>query len=135
MASAERYDAFGLMTRFHEDEAALGDALALFVDRPDYGFVWLAYEDDVPAACVSVSFAISTETGGIVAQLHDLWVARERRRHKIGTALLVTLNGRLDQLGVTRIDAAIPADDALRAFFAVLGYADLGGTRVSLRRR
>ena len=134
MASAERYDAFALMKRFRGDEAALGDALALFIDRPDYGFVWLAYEDDVPASCVSVSFGISTETGGIVAHLDDLWVAEERRRRKIGTALLATLRGRLDQLAVTRIDAAIPDDPGVRVFFATLGYTDAGGTRVRLTR-
>jgi GNAT superfamily N-acetyltransferase len=134
MASAERLDAFALMRSFREDEAALGDALALFVDRPDYGFVWLGYDDDIPAACVSVSFAISTETGGIVAQLHDLCVAEDHRRRGIGSALLATLHGRLDQLEVTRIDAAIPGDGRLRAFFTARGYQDVGGTRFRLRR-
>jgi hypothetical protein len=48
MASPERLDAFALMKRFRADETALGEALALFVDRPDYGFVWLAYDDGIP---------------------------------------------------------------------------------------
>ena len=133
MAGPERFDAFALMKGFR-DEAALGEALALFADRPDYGFVWLAYDDGIPAACVSVSFAISTETGGIVAQLHDLWVAEDRRRRGIGSALLATLHGRLDQLEVTRIDAAIPGDGRLRAFFTARGYQDAGGTRFRLPR-
>lgn len=135
MAGAERYDAFALMKRFRTDEAALGDALALFVERPDFGFVWLAYDDGVAAACVSVGFAISTECGGLAADLRDLWVARDRRRRGIGSALLATLHGRLDQLGVTRIDAAIPDDPALRRFFAARGYSNEGGTRVTLSRR
>ncbi len=135
MASAERFDAFALMKRFREDEAALGEALSLFVDRPDYGFVWLAYDDEAPAACVSVGFALSTETGGVMAVLRDFWVAEERRGRGIGSALLVTLHGRLDQLGVTRIEAAFPEDDALRAFFVERGYADEFGAIVSLDRR
>jgi GNAT superfamily N-acetyltransferase len=135
MASAERYDAFALMRRFRSDEAALGDALALFVDRPDYGFVWLAYDDGVPAACVSVGFGIATESGGVVAHLRDLWVAEDRRRRGVGTALLLTLHGRLDQLDVRRIEAALPEDDALRGFFAARGYAQAAGTLVSLERR
>lgn len=134
MASPERYDAFALMKQFRPDEAALGEALALFVDRPDYGFLWLAYDDGIPAACVSVSFAIATETGGLAAQLHDLWVETERRRRGIGSALIATLHGRLAQLEVTRIDAAIPGDGRLRAFFTARGYTDDGGTRFSLRR-
>jgi GNAT superfamily N-acetyltransferase len=135
MAGAERFDAFALMKGFRTDEAALADALALFVDRPDYGFVWLAYEDDVPAACATVGFAISTETGGLVADVRDLWVAEERRRRGIGTALLATLHGRLDQLGVTQVEAALPAAPALLGFFSARGYEASPGARVTLTRR
>lgn len=135
MAGAERLDAYALMKRFRTDEAALGDALALFVDRPDYGFVWLAYEDGAPAGCVTVGFGISTETGGLVAELRDLWVEAERRRRGIGTALLATLHGRLDQLGVTRVETSFPDDAALRGFFSARGYDAREGTMVSLARR
>ena len=135
MAGAERLDAFALAKQFRPDESALGDALALFVERPDYGFVWLAYDDGIPAACVSVAFGIATETGGLFATLRDLWVVPERRRRGIGSALLATLHGRLDQLEVTRVEAPVPDDAGLRGFFAARGYADEGGTRFSLRRR
>ncbi len=135
MAGAERLDAFALMTQFRADETALGEALALFADRPDYGFIWLAYDDGIPAACVSVAYAIATETGGLAAALRDLWVIPDRRRRGIGTALLATLHARLDQLDVTRIEASLPDDPALRAFFGARGYADLGGTTVALARR
>ena len=133
MAGAERFDAFALMKHFRE-ESALGDALALFVDRPDYGFVWLAYDDGIPAGCVSVSFAISSETGGLAAGLRDLWVAEDRRRRGIGSALLATLHGRLDQLSVGRIEATIPPDAALEAFFASLSYAESAAMRATLTR-
>lgn len=135
MAGPERVDAFALMKRFRPDEAALGEALALFVDRPDYGFVWLAYDGDIPAGCVSAAFAISTETGGLVAELRDLWVDPSRRRRGIGSALLATLHGRLDQLGVTRVEAAFPDDAGVRGFFAARGYAERTGTVVTLARR
>ncbi len=134
MAGAERLDAFALMKRFRDDEAALGDALALFIERPDYGFVWLAYEDDIPVACVSAAFAISTQTG-LVAELRDLWVVPERRRRGIGSALLATLHGRLDQLGITQIETAFARNDALRAFFEARGYASADGSLLSLPRR
>jgi GNAT superfamily N-acetyltransferase len=127
MASAERYDAFALMERFRTDGAALGEALTLFIERPDYGFVWLAYLDDHPAACVSASLGIDTVTGGLVATLRDLYVLPERRRLGIGSALLVTLGGRLEQLGVTRIEAA-GVDPALQPFFRARGYAASGVT-------
>jgi GNAT superfamily N-acetyltransferase len=120
MASAERYDAYALMERFRSDAAALGEALTLFVERPDYGFVWLAYLDDHPTACVSVALGIDTETGGLIATLRDLYVLPERRRSGIGSALLVTLEARLDQLGVTRVEAL--GEPSLLPFFRARSY-------------
>jgi GNAT superfamily N-acetyltransferase len=134
MAGPERFDAFALMKQFR-DETALGEALALFAERPDYGFVWLAYDDGIPAGCVSVAFGISTQSGGVVADLRDLWVAEDRRRRGIASALLATLHGRLAHLDVTRFEAAIPDHPALHSFFAARGYADCGGTRFTLDRR
>lgn len=122
MASAERYDAFALMQHFRSDAGALGEALALFIDRPDYGFVWLAYVDDHAAACVSASLGIDTATGGLIATVRDLFVLPERRRHGIGSALLVTLQGRLAALDVTRIEAVCGTDPALPGFFEARGY-------------
>ena len=70
---------------------------------------------------------IDTVTGGLVATLRDLYVLPERRRLGIGSALLVTLGGRLEQLGVTRIEAA-GVDPALQPFFRARGYAASGVT-------
>jgi len=135
MAGPERYDAFDVMRQFRDDEAALGDALALFVDRPDYGFIWLAYADGIPVACVSVAFGISTESGGVLATLRDLWVDAAYRRRGIGSALLATLHGRLDQLDVREIDATFPDDAALRALLTARGYgARAVGVTFSRRR-
>jgi len=122
MASAERYDAFALMEQFRTDGSALGEALTLFIERPDYGFVWLAYLDDHPAACASASLGIDTVTGGLLATVRDLFVPPERRRHGLGSALLVTLQGRLKALDVTRIEAVCGSDPSLLGFFEARGY-------------
>jgi GNAT superfamily N-acetyltransferase len=126
MASAERYDAFELMRRFRTDDATLGEALSLFIERPDYGFVWLAYLDDHPAGCVSVALGIDTETGGVSATLRDLFVLPEARRRGLGSALLVTLEGRLKHLDVRGIVAVGGADPAMRPFFEARGYQRAG---------
>jgi GNAT superfamily N-acetyltransferase len=131
MASAERYDAFALMERFRSDAAALGEALSLFIDRPDYGFVWLAYVDDLPTACASASVGVDTETGGLVATVRDLFVLPERRRSGIGSALLLTLQGRLKPLEVTRIDVVCGADPTLFAFLQARGYTLSGASFTS----
>jgi GNAT superfamily N-acetyltransferase len=121
MASAERFDVFALMRRFRGDEGPLGEALSLFIERPDYGFIWLAYDEDHPVACVSVCFGIDTAAGGLVATLRDLFVLPERRRRGIGSALLATVQGRLAQLDVRRIDA-LGSDQTLVPFLKSLGY-------------
>jgi GNAT superfamily N-acetyltransferase len=132
MASAERYDAFALMEQFRTDGAALGEALTLFIERPDYGFVWLAYLDDHPTGCVSASLGIDTETGGLVAAVRDLFVLPQRRRLGIGSALLVTLGARLEQLGASRIEA-VGVDPALLPFFHARAYRASGVTFTSGR--
>jgi len=126
MASAERYDAFALMQQFRTNEAALGEALTLFIERPDYGFVWLAYVDDHPAGCVSVSLGIDTETGVVAATLRDVYVEPPFRRRGLASALLVTLEARLAHLDVERFDAIGGGDPALRPFFEARGYRAAG---------
>jgi hypothetical protein len=71
MGGPERLDAFELMRTFRRDERRLGDALTLFVEREDYGFVWLAYRDAAAVGCASVSYAVSTQAGGLVALVRD----------------------------------------------------------------
>jgi len=110
------------MEKFRTDTAALGEALSLFIDRPDFGFVWLAYLDDHPAACASASLGIDTETGGLLATVRDLFVTPELRRRGIGSALLLTLHGRLKALDVTRIEAVCGTDPSLLGFFEARGY-------------
>ncbi len=44
----------------------LNDALDLFLEQPELGFVWLAYDDQgVSAVCV-ICYAISTSMGAVL---------------------------------------------------------------------
>ena len=42
MSVAERLDVFELLSPVRTDDLALGRALTLFVEREDYGFIWVA---------------------------------------------------------------------------------------------
>jgi len=134
MAGPERYDAYALMRRFRTDEAALGDALTLFVEREDYGFVWLAYAGSTCVGCLSAGFAISTAAGGLIATLDDLYVIPEGRRRGIATTMLDDLHVRLENLDVQRVDIDVPGDPGLQAFLRARGYATTDEVRFSLGR-
>jgi len=134
MAGPERYDAFSLMKRFRIAEALLGEALALFVDREDLGFVWLAYDDDSPVGCASVGYASATDAGGLVAVVRDIYVVPEARRRGAATAMLGALRARLDALEVRRVDVPVAGDPGLPAFLIAAGYRTTGEPTFSLDR-
>lgn len=127
MAGTERLDAFALMKAFRFDEPRLGDALTLFVEREDYGFVWLAYRADALVGCASVGYAISTGAGGVVAVVRDLYVVPGARRSGVATALIEALRARLAALDIARLEIATSGDAALLAFLAARGYTVSSG--------
>ena len=122
MAGPERFDAFSMMKRFRTDEALLGDALSLFVDREDLGFVWLAYRDDSPVGCCSVGYVIGTDAGGVIAVVRDIYVRPEHRRQGVAKAMLASLAERVNGIDVRRIDAPVAGDPGLQAFLLATGY-------------
>src|SRR5471030_793318 len=134
MAGPERLDAFSMMKRFRTDEALLGDALSLFVDREDLGFVWLAYRDDCPVGCCSVGYVIGTDAGGVIAVVRDIYVLPEVRREGVATAMLASLAERVNGIDVRRIDVPVAGDPGLQAFLRAAGYHPTDDQLFSLRR-
>jgi GNAT superfamily N-acetyltransferase len=127
MAGPERFDAFALMRAFRSDESLLGDALTLFTEREDYGFVWLAYREDAVVGCASVGYAISTGAGGLAALVRDLYVVPDARRGGVATAMLAALEARLAALSIKRFEVAAGADAGLLAFLAARGFTIAAG--------
>ena len=107
MSQASAADARALLGAFLRDDAhyrasagaygdgggaALDRALALFLARPEIGFVWLAYaqeavQDMAVGACV-VCRAISTSRGSVVAKLDDVTVHPDWQGRGVGGAML-----------------------------------------------
>jgi GNAT superfamily N-acetyltransferase len=110
----------------------LNDALDLFLEQPELGFVWLAYDErGVSAVCV-VCYAISTSMGAVVAKLDDVSVKANRRGGGIGTAMLEQLKEQLRKEGVTRIDVAAHIDNPeARRFYEKLGFVSLHEERLA----
>jgi ribosomal protein S18 acetylase RimI-like enzyme len=117
--------------------AALDRALALFLARPELGFVWLAYVEgpgggrEVAGACV-VCHAISTARGSLVAKLDDVHVDERWQRRGVGGAMLDELFGALRAGGATRVDTSCHRDNAQAwAFYARRGFRALDEERIA----
>ena len=110
----------------------LNDALDLFLERPELGFVWLAFDESgIVGSCV-ISYGISTSMGAVVAKLDDVSVKSDRRGKGIGTALIECLKDQLKKESVQRIDVAVHVEnpEALR-FYEKLGFVPLNEERLA----
>lgn len=152
MSAATAADGRGLLGAFLEEDrhyrasaAAYGDggapaldrAIALFLARPEIGFVWLAYANDRAAdravgACV-VCRAISTSRGSVVAKLDDVTVHRQWQGRGVGGRMLRALREDLRKEGTTRIHCACHrANAGAWRFYERLGFVSLDEERLSL---
>jgi GNAT superfamily N-acetyltransferase len=152
MTAATRADAESVLSGFlRGDEhylaasAAYGDggtdalrrALALFLERPEIGFVWLAFADgggtrNAVGACV-VCHAISTSRGTLVAKLDDVTIRNDWQGRGVGAVMLNALADHLRERGCTRIDCGCHRDNpGAWRFYERLGFKALGEERLAL---
>jgi GNAT superfamily N-acetyltransferase len=152
MTKRTRADAQALLQTFlREDEhylassAAYGDkgpkmgpkalkrAVALFLRRPELGFVWLAYADGKAAGVCIVCYAVSTSIGGVVGKLDDVFVAGDHRGKGVGTKMIEALKAELKKKKIGRIDTAVHMRNPGAArYYARLGFRPLGEERLAL---
>jgi ribosomal protein S18 acetylase RimI-like enzyme len=147
MTAADVADAFELLRVFlNEDEhylasskaygdrgfQGLNDALDLFLERPELGFVWLAYDEQGVAGVCVVCYAISTSMGAVVVKLDDVSVKADRRGQGVGTALLEQLKEQLRKEFVTRIDVGVHMENPeAKRFYEKVGFVALNEERLA----
>jgi ribosomal protein S18 acetylase RimI-like enzyme len=147
MAFVDVSDAFQMLSAFlGEDEhylasskaygdrglRGLNDALDLFLERPELGFIWMAYDEGGLAGMCVVCYAISTSMGAIVAKLDDVSVKKNSRGKGIGTALIEQLKQQLRKELVTRIDVAVHLENPeAKRFYEKLGFIALNEERLA----
>ncbi len=123
MSATERLDVFALLSLVLTDDVALGRALTLFVEREDYGFVWVAFDqNERVVSCALVSYAISTEAGGLVAMLDDILVEAGARGAGVGTAMLDALADHLRKMDIVRMHVNVARTRHLARFFKACGF-------------
>lgn len=147
MTAPDVTDAFDMLSAFlSEDEhylasskaygdrgiQGLNDALYLFLEHPDLGFVWMAYDEQGVAGICVICYAVSTSMGSLVAKLDDVSVKKDRRGQGIGTALLDQLKKQLKKESVNRIDVAVHVDNPqAREFYERIGFVRLNEERLA----
>lgn len=147
LTAADVSDAYEMLQAFlNEDEhyldsskaygdrgfQGLNDALDLFLERPELGFVWLAYDDDQLAGICVVCYAISTSMGAVVAKLDDVSVKADVRGKGVGSALMEQLKEQLRKEAVTRIDVAVHLQNPeARKFYERHGFVALNEERLA----
>ena len=147
MSATDVPDAFDMLSAFlGEDEhylasskaygdrgfQGLNDALDLFLEQPELGFVWMAHDDGGVCGICVVCYAISTSMGAVVAKLDDVSVKANRRGGGIGSALLEQLKEQLRKEAVTRIDVAVHLENPeARRFYEKLGFMALNEERMA----
>ncbi len=124
LASSQAYGDLGMK--------GLNDALDLFLERPELGFVWMAFDEQGAAAICVISYAISTSMGAVVAKLDDVSVKDDRRGKGVGTDMIEHLKDQLRKESVTRIDVAVHMDNPdARRFYEKTGFVRLNEERLS----
>lgn len=113
--------------------AALKRAIAMFLKRPELGFVWLAYCGRPAVGVCVVSYAISTSIGGLVAKLDDVFVDDKWQNQGVATQMLLALQARLRDKGIRRIDTSVYKKNRNAAkYYEKLGFKLLGEERLAL---
>lgn len=140
-AAARLLKAFFDEDEFYRDSSgAYGDAgsapveraLEMFLERPELGFVWLAFRDREAVGMCVICYAVSTSLGAVVGKLDDVFIADSARGQGVGTGMLKTLAAELKAAGVLRIDSAVHVKNADAArFYARLGFQPLNEERIA----
>lgn len=124
LASSQAYGDLGLK--------GLNDALDLFLERPELGFVWMAFDENGVAGVCVICYAISTSMGSVVAKLDDVSVKADRRGQGVGSEMLEQLKDHLRKESITRIDVAVHLENPeARRFYEKLGFLPLNEERLS----
>ena len=101
--------------RVRISKARIENAVRNLVEKPERGFVLLAFENGSAIAVAYVSFMYPLEFGGLSSWLEELYVVPSRREQGIGKKLLLAARKRARDLGCAAMDLEVETEHARAA--------------------
>lgn len=107
------------------------DAFRSIVTNDSLGIILVAEYGDIFLGFISASFHYSMHTGGIYANLEELWTDPMYRSHFAGIYLMNSIEEYVAEYGVKRIDLGAASYDyskheSLYTFYERMGYKNIG---------
>lgn len=146
----DRETVAALLTRFHSLEEVPRDwfarpergpgwnaaaaAFDLLLERPEYGFVLLAEDDDgTPAGVLTLLLKVSTGAGSVVPVIDDIYVEPAYRRRGVARAMVQWVIDFARERGYPRVDTQVEEYSSTSGpFWHGIGFRRIGEYRVSL---
>jgi ribosomal protein S18 acetylase RimI-like enzyme len=125
----EEYWSFEGLAGF--EAARMSRLLARVLSHPRLGTVWIARDGSELVGYLIAVFIFSFEFQGLVAEIDELFVLPQARRHGIGTALLDVAEVSLAGAGCTCVQLQLDTvNRAAHAFYHRRGYAARTGYKL-----
>jgi ribosomal protein S18 acetylase RimI-like enzyme len=106
------------------ESARASELLEQMLSQPHLGTAWIAREGSKVVGYLIAVFVFSFEFQGLVAEIDELYVLPQARRHGIGMALLDVAEARLAAAGCTSVQLQLAAGNrGAHAFYRRRGYA------------
>jgi ribosomal protein S18 acetylase RimI-like enzyme len=113
------------------ESARLRRQLDEFLSTPAYGCGWLATHAGVAVGYLFCTLVYSFEHGGLMAEIDELFVDPEHRRHGVGQALLARARTQLAARGCGWLQLQVAdGNTQSQAFYSRLGFKEKSGYRL-----
>ncbi len=125
----ERYWEFESIGGF--DRTRILTLLADLLSQSDRGACWVAESEGVPCGYLLAVFMFSLEHGGLMAEIDEVFVAREMRSTGVGSLLIAQAERDMAARGLLRLQLQLGIDNHRgRVFYERHGFCRRAGYEV-----
>jgi GNAT superfamily N-acetyltransferase len=110
------------------ERARIETLLHTLLTAPQSGACWVAESEGRLCGYLLAVFMFSLEHGGLMAEIDEIFVSREMRSLGVGSLLLASAQGELEQRGLKRLQLQLGSlNDRAAIFYARHGFSRRAG--------